>query len=218
MNDLIQHPAYTRQERVADAVVHIAGVTSSLMAVPVLITLVAVWHGTASVITAAVIYGLSLIAALSISASYHMTSHPPIKEILRRLDHSAIYILIAGTYTPFAVLVGGSAGLWMLVGIWTAAATGVAMQILAPRKLEWVALVLYLGMGWAILLFGYPLLIALSNATIALIAVGGLTYTAGVGFHLWHRLPFHNAIWHGFVLAASGVFYAAVIVETYLRA
>ena len=211
-------PTYSRAERVADAAVHITGVTASLMAVPVLVTLVAVWHGTAGVITATVIYGLSLIAMKAVSAFYHMSTPSPFKEALRRFDHSAIYLLIAGTYTPFGVLVGGAAGFWTLVGIWTAAAAGVSLKFLAPRRLEWLALTLYLGMGWAILGFGWPMLIELSTATITLVAIGGLTYTIGVGFHLAKRLPFHNAIWHGLVLAASAVFYAAVIVETYLRA
>ncbi|MEM6906963.1 MAG: hemolysin III family protein, partial [Pseudomonadota bacterium] len=128
------------------------------------------------------------------------------------------YLLIAGTYTPFALMVGGAAGIGMLIGIWTAAAAGVALQVLAYRKLEWLALVLYLGMGWAVLLFGWPMFMALSEPTIWLITVGGLTYTVGVGFHLWERLPFHNAIWHGLVLAASFVFYAAVIVESRILA
>ena len=212
------YPVYTRAEKIADGAIHVAGVMMALMAVPVLVTLVAVWHGTAGVITATVIYGLSLIAMKGISACYHMSAPSPFKEILRRFDHSAIYLLIAGTYTPFGVLVGGAAGFWTLVGIWTCAAAGISLQVLAPRKLEWLGLALYLGMGWAILLFGWPMLIALSTATITLVAIGGLTYTIGVGFHLAKRMPFHNAIWHGMVLAASGVFYAAVIVETYLRA
>lgn len=216
MTGLMKFPSYSRAERIADNVVHIVGVIFSMLAVPVLITLVAFWHGDFPAITATSIYGVSLIAMFAISASYHLVNAAPVKELLRRFDHSAIYILIAGTYTPFVALVGKEIAPWMLLGIWLAAAAGVSIKVLAPRRLEWLGLALYLGMGWAIMLFGYPLLIRLSDATIVLIAVGGLTYTAGVGFHLWQRLPFHNAIWHGFVLAASGVFYAAVIVESYV--
>ncbi len=206
-------PSYSRAERIADSVIHVMGVAASMLAVPVLITLVAVWHGDFSRITAVSIYGVSLIAMFALSASYHLVSRETAKEILRRLDHSAIFVLIAGTYTPFAVLAGGSAGFWMLGGIWTAAAIGVSIQVLAFRKLEWVALLLYLVMGWAVLLFGWPLLMALSTPTIVLIAVGGATYTLGVVFHLWRKLPFQNAIWHGCVLLASILFYAAVLVE-----
>lgn len=207
------YPSYSRAERIADNVIHVMGVTASMLAVPVLITLVAVWHGDFSRITAVSIYGVSLIAMFALSASYHLVSRETAKEILRRLDHSAIFILIAGTYTPFAVLAGGTAGFWMLGGIWVAAALGVTLQVLAFRKLEWIALVLYLVMGWAVILFGWPLLMVLSMPTIVLITVGGAIYTLGVVFHLWHRLPFQNAIWHGCVLVASILFYAAVLVE-----
>ncbi|MEM6932683.1 MAG: hemolysin III family protein [Pseudomonadota bacterium] len=209
-----QAPAYTRAERIVDAAIHCTGVSTSLMAVPVLITLVAVWHEDAPKITATSIYGVTLVAMFAMSALYHNVTHQRAKEILRRLDHSAIYLLIAGTYTPFAVLAGGAASYWLLGGIWTAAATGIALQLLAYRRLEWLALVLYLMMGWAVVVFGWPLLMKLADATIILITIGGLLYTAGVGFHLAQRMPFHNAIWHAFVLAASCVFYAAVLVES----
>ncbi|MEM7237947.1 MAG: hemolysin III family protein [Pseudomonadota bacterium] len=208
------YPSYSRAERIADGVIHCTGVSTSLMAVPVLITLVAVWHPYISTITATSIYGVSLIAMFTFSALYNIVSHPRAKEVLRRLDHSAIYLLIAGTYTPFAVLAGGAAGYWLLGGIWAAALTGIGLQLLAYRRLEWLALVLYLMMGWAVVIFGWTLLMALSDATIILIAAGGILYTTGVAFHLSQRLPFHNAIWHGFVLAASIVFYVAILVES----
>ncbi|MEM9045211.1 MAG: hemolysin III family protein [Pseudomonadota bacterium] len=214
MTDVQPYPAYTRAERIADGVIHFAGVAVSMLAVPVLITLVAIWHGDVPNVTAVSIYGVSLIAMFSISAAYHIGGNWRWRDVLRRLDHSVIYILIAGTYTPFSIYAGGEGAVWILIGIWTAAATGVSLQFLAYRKLEWLAIVLYLGMGWSIVLFGGPILSALSTATIVLIATGGMLYTLGVAFHLWHRLPFHNAIWHGFVLAASFVFYAAILVES----
>ncbi|MBY8975837.1 hemolysin III family protein [Rhodobacteraceae bacterium NNCM2] len=207
------YPSYTRAERMVDATIHFAGVMTSVFAVPVLITLVAVWHGDFSTITATSIYGVSLIAMFACSASYHIVTRETVKEVLRRLDHSAIYILIAATYTPFVVLANGEFGYWVMAGVWVAALTGVTLQMLAYRKLEWLALVLYLAMGWTVVVFGWPILSSLSEPTVILIAIGGLIYTIGVGFHLWHRLPFHNAIWHGFVLVASFVFYAAVMVE-----
>lgn len=218
MSEQNAYPSYTRAERIADTAIHFAGVTASMLAVPVLITLVAVWHGDASTITAASIYGVSVIAMFACSASYHIATNVRAKEVLRRLDHSAIYVLIAGTYTPFAVLAGGEAGYWLLGGIWTAAITGVALQLLAYRKLEWLALALYLLMGWAVVIFGWPLLMSLSDATIILITTGGIIYTIGVAFHLAQRLPFQNAIWHGFVLVASFIFYAAVLVENRVAA
>ena len=113
----------------------------------------------------------------------------------------AIYLLIAGTYTPFAlVALGDRAGLGLLGTVWMVALAGSALAWLRPRQFERTGIVLYLALGW----IGLPLLDRL-------IAAGGMLYTAGVGFHLWHRLPGHNAVWHGFVLAAAACHYFAVL-------
>jgi len=206
-------PAYSRAERVADGVLHVLGVVAALTAVPVMITLAAVWHGEMPVVLAAAIYGLSLIAMFCFSASYHLVGHPGTKAILRRFDHGAIFVKIAGTYTPFAVLLGGEHASTVLIGIWTAALVGLALVTAAPKRFEWLSLVLYLAMGWAIVVVGGPVLEQMSEAGLVLVIVGGALYTLGVVFHLWNRLPFQNAIWHAHVLAASFVFYAAVLVE-----
>lgn len=205
--------AYTRGERVADAVMHALGVGGALVAVPVLVTLAAVWHGDMPVVTAAVIYGVSFIAMFAASASYHLLALPRWKDVLRRLDHAAIYMKIAGTYTPFAVMFGAGAAPGILGALWGAAAIGTALKLLAPDRFEWLSLGLYLAMGWAIVLIGGPILDGIATATFVLVLVGGGLYTLGVVFHLWDSLPFQNAIWHGHVLAASFVFYAAVLIE-----
>lgn len=207
------HPAYSRSERIADAILHVTGVAAALVAVPVLITLAAVWHGDAPVIAAAAVYGAGLIAMLAFSAAYHLVRQPRAKELLRRFDHAAIYVKIAGTYTPFAVLAAGAHAAAILAGIWSAALAGLALKLAAPRRLEGLAIVLYLAMGWAILAIGGPILDGLSTAGLSLILTGGGLYTIGVAVHLSPRLRFHNAIWHALVLAASFVFYAAVLVE-----
>jgi len=207
------HPIYSRAERLADTVMHITGVTAALIAVPVMITLASVWHGDAPTITAAAIYGVGLIGVFAASAGYHMVRHPRWKEWLRRLDHSAIYFKIAATYTPFAVIIAGVEAAWILVGIWAAALVGMSVTLFVPRRLEWLTLALYLAMGWSVLVIGGPILADLSTPALVLIVVGGGLYTIGVVFHLWERLPYQNAIWHGFVLAASFVFYAAILVE-----
>ncbi|MBK0400995.1 hemolysin III family protein [Limibaculum sp. M0105] len=206
-------PAYTRAEHIADAVLHVLGVISALVAVPVLITLAAVWHGNLSTVLAAAIYGVSLIAMFAFSAAYHLVHHAGAREILRRFDHAAIYVKIAGTYTPFAVLLARDEAGPILAGIWTAALVGLAIKVTAPRRLETLCLFLYLAMGWAALFIGGPIIDGLSDAGLVLMITGGVLYTLGVVFHLWHSLPFQNAIWHGLVLAASFVFYAAVLVE-----
>lgn len=205
------------REQLADAVIHVVGVTLVMLAVPVLVTLAAVWRDEGALIAAIAIYGVSLLAMIMFSASYNLASirfpGRRVLDVLRRLDHGAIYIKIAGTYTPFAVIAGGPLGRWMLIGIWSGAAAGFAGKLLAPDKWERASVVLYLAMGWAFVVCAGPISASLTQATLILIIVGGCLYSAGVIFHLWEKLPYQNAIWHLFVLVASLVFYSAMIVE-----
>ncbi len=211
-------PHYSRAERLADSVLHIFGVVAALVAVPVMVTLAATWYGDASTVGAAVIYGASLIAMLTFSACYHMARHGRTKQILRRLDHAAIYVKIAGTYTPLAVLLAGDAAPSILAGIWGAALVGVGFKMVSARRWAGFSLTLYLAMGWAIVVIGGPILDGVSNTTFTLIATGGGFYTIGVVFLYWTRLRFHNAIWHAFVLIASFLIYAAILLEITRRA
>ena len=205
---------YTRAEQVSDAIVHLTGLTLVLMAVPVLIVLTALYRGDAASITGVSVYGGALIAMILFSALYNIgetSGFGAAKEwLLRRLDHSAIYLKIAGTYTPFTLLSGH--GVAMTVGVWFAAFAGIALKIVSPEKFKWAALALYLGMGWVGVVLGGPMFAALPTPVLVLMAVGGGLYTLGVVFYLWRRLPFHYTIWHVFVLAASFVFYSAVLV------
>ncbi|MEL6335352.1 MAG: hemolysin III family protein [Pseudomonadota bacterium] len=204
---------YSRAEVTADAVVHAMGLVGALMAVPVMITLAAVWHGTLGVVSAATVYGLSIIAMFAFSACYNLIAHPGSKPLLQKCDHGAIFVKIAGTYTPFAVLLAGE-GAWLILGaIWGAALIGLALIVTRPPGFRWLSLTLYLAMGWAVLVLGGPMLREISDLGLGLIVTGGLLYTVGVAFHLWDRLPFQNVIWHGHVLAATFVFYAAVLLE-----
>jgi len=208
---------YSRAEVLSDAAVHAVGLVSALIAVPVLVTLAAVWFGDPTTIAAAAVYGLSLIAMFACSAIYNLVSLPSWKDFLRRVDQSAIYVKIAGSYTPFAVLTGTHAG-FFLAGVWGTAMLGASLIILYPSRLKWASILLYLGLGWLGGLIGAPMLAALSPAGFALIVAAGSLYTAGLLFFLWESLPFHNTIWHVFVLAASFVLYAAVLLELSGRA
>jgi hemolysin III len=145
------------------------------------------------------------------SALYHTVQRPSLRGLLQRLDHSAIYLKIAGTYTPFTLMTGQ--GAMLLAGLWGAALTGLSLKMISPVRFRRVALALYLGMGWAGVLAGGALLGALPGPVIVLMIVGGALYTVGVVFFLWEGLRFHNTVWHFFVLAASLVFYAAVTVQ-----
>jgi hemolysin III len=208
---------YSRAEQLSDAAVHVAGIVSAMIAVPVLVTLAAVWLGDASTVVAALVYGASMIAMFACSAIYNMVSLPDRKDFLRRIDQSAIYVKIAGSYTLFAVLTGTHAG-FFLTGVWGAALAGASLILFAPSRLKWASIALYLAMGWAVVLIGRPLIDGLTPTGLALILAAGVIYTAGLIFFLWERLPFHNTIWHVFVFAASFVLYAALLVELSDRA
>jgi len=204
-------PIYTKGELIADGAIHVIGVAASLIAA-VTLTLLAVGvlppQATASVL----IYGLGLLAVFICSAAYHLARRPRLKALLRRFDHAAIYVKIAATYTPFAaVKMGGLAGLGLLGAVWVIAAIGVFTRLLLPGQFVRTAYVLYLAQGWACLAALKPMIEAVPATAMALLLVGGILYTAGVAFHLWERLPYHNAIWHAFVLAASACHFAAVL-------
>lgn len=201
----------TRAERLSDAVIHVAGLALAIGAVPVLVVLAALTRGDAAAMVGVSVYSATLILMILCSALYHMVPYASWKGLLRRLDHSAIYLKIAGTYTPFALLSGQGGGL--VAGLWGAAAAGLSLKMISPDRFRWAALALYLGMGWAGVALGGALLGALATPVIVLMIVGGGLYTLGVVFFLWERLPFQNAIWHGFVLAATLVFYIAVTVQ-----
>ncbi|MEM1360230.1 MAG: hemolysin III family protein [Pseudomonadota bacterium] len=203
---------YSRAELISDAVVHVTALVAALAAVPVLITLAAVWRGDAGSLWGLCIYGTSLIAMILCSLLYNHIANPGWTWLLRRLDHSAIYLKIAGTYTPFAALSGG-AGLTLLAGIWGAAAAGTGIAVFAPRRAYLFGVPLCLAMGWAIVLGGGDLLAVLSPTVIVLILIGGVLYTVGVVFLLAEGLRFHNTIWHVFVMVASLFFFIAVMVH-----
>jgi hemolysin III len=203
---------YTRAERLSDAAVHVSGIVVALMAAPVLVTLAAVWAHDRGLILASGVYGLSLVAVMCCSALYHLTPQPAWKDKLRRLDQSAIYVKIAGAYTPFAVMSGPQA-MPFLAGLWAAAFAGVSLKLLSSRQLFGLTVALYLSMGWAAVLVGAPVFDQLAPESFRLVLAAGALYSVGVLFLIWEALPFHITIWHAFVLAASLMVYAAVVTE-----
>jgi hemolysin III len=209
---LTQRHSYSRAERFSDAVVHVSGLSVVLIAVPVLVILAVILRGDAAAVVGTTLYGVALIAMILCSALYNMAEQPQWRAFFRHFDQTAIFIMIAATYTPFVVLSGGQAG-WLLGGLWVAAFAGAAMRMVAPDRLQLVAVGIALAMGWAGVFAGSAFFAALSWPVIVLIVTGGILYTIGVVFFLCERLPFHMTIWHVFVLAASMVFYAAVMVH-----
>jgi hemolysin III len=202
---------YDRHEIVADGVVHAIGVAFGLIAAIVLI--VAASHFARPADIAAVsIYAAGLIAMLSLSATYNLLPVSRWKWFLRRLDHSAIYLLIAATYTPFIAQMPISVtSVALMAGVWSVAAVGIVLKLFFPGRFDRLAIGLYLAMGWSGVMVFDVIADALPGGTLWLIAIGGVLYSAGVIFHVWERLRFQNAIWHGFVLLAAGCHYAAVL-------
>lgn len=203
---------YSKAELVSDAAVHIIALILALAAVPVMITLAAVMRGDAAAVTSTSIYGVTLIAMILCSLMYNHMPAPDWTPFLRRLDHSAIYFKIAGTYTPFALLSGGQ-GLTMLAGIWIAAFIGTAMVMLLPRRNALLGIGTCMAMGWAILIGGWDLLNAMSPAVVVLMMAGGILYTVGTVFLVAQGWRFHNTIWHVFVMVASLIFFIAIMMH-----
>jgi len=198
-------------DELANALTHGVGLLLTLVAVPVLIVLAA-RHGTAWHIVGVSIYGASLIALYTASTIYHSVQHPPAKRILRILDHSAIYLLIAGTYTPFALVNLRGAWGWTLLGlVWTIALFGVAWKLVHVERFVIVSTIIYLAMGWLVVIAVRPLVRTVPFGGIMWLLAGGLAYSLGIIFFGSTRLRFNHAMWHLFVLAGSVCHYVAVI-------
>ena len=201
---------YTRTEDAADAVILVLGVLFAINGGAWLL-----FHVTGfSVVVSCSIYCVGLVAMLTASAVYNLAPHGSVKDWLRRFDHAAIFIMIAATYTPFAVnRLAQPAGGVILGLIWLAATVGVTLKMLFPRRFEMASIALYLGMGWLIITVIKPLSAAMAATDFWLLMAGGLIYSAGVFFYLLERLPFHKAIWHGFVLVAVVLHFTAIASE-----
>jgi hemolysin III len=202
---------YDRAEVIADAIIHALGVVLAL-AGAVALFIIARDATEGREFVAVAVYALALLTALALSAAYNLWPVTPVKWLLRRLDHSAIYVLIAGTYTPFLTqLKGGFAATGLFVGVWVTAAVGIAMKLLLPGRFDRVAVGVYLALGWSGA-FAYDAVAdVLPGAALWLLAVGGGLYSLGVVFHAWRRLRFQNAIWHAFVLLGAACHYGAVL-------
>jgi hemolysin III len=206
-------PTYSRGEIMADAAAHVLGLLFGLVATIALIV-TASNHGQGLLLAGAGLYGLGLLAMLTCSAGYNLWPPSPTKELWRRFDHAAIFIMIAGTYTPLLLnRVGGEWGFGLLGFVWIVALIGAVMKIAFPRRWESLTIGMYLGLGWSIIFAIDPLMQAISTDNLILIAAGGVIYSIGVVFHLWERLPYQNAIWHWLVLIAAACHYIAVLNE-----
>jgi len=200
-----------RRELAADCVIHILGIAGGSIGGATLVALI-VQRGNWLELSALLIYALGMIAMFGCSAAYHLARSSSRRALLRRCDHAAIFVMIAGTYTPFTLLRLEGAWSWGLTtAVWLIAGLGMLVKLWRGCDLRYARIAPYLLLGWLGIIAIDPLFRSLGWETLGLIGLGGLLYMIGVLFHVWERLPFQNAIWHAFVLAAAAVHYAAVV-------
>jgi len=203
---------YSLGEEVANTLTHGFGAMLSACGLTAMVLLASATADPYRIIAVS-IFGASLIICYLASTLYHGLPHPEMKDTLRVLDHCAIYLLIAGTYTPFLmVLLGETTIGWiLLVGLWAFALAGCTLKIFYTSMGERLSLALYIGMGWAVVFTIKPAIELMPFGAIMLLLLGGLAYTFGVIFYVWERLPYNHAIWHVFVIAGSALHFAAVM-------
>jgi hemolysin III len=203
-------PGYTTAEEIAHSVLHGLGIILSIAGLAILSAYAAL-HGTVWHVVGCSVFGATLILLYVASTLYHSIPNPGAKNVLRRLDHAAIYLLIAGTYTPYALgPLKGPLGWTLFTIVWGLALCGILLEVVPKLRRRGLAIALYLGMGWLVIFAIQPLARAISAEGVALLAAGGMAYTLGVVFYVWRR-PFHHAVWHGFVLAGSILHFFSVL-------
>ena len=202
---------YDRAELIADGVVHGIGVFCGLVAATVLVVLAAV-YATPFEVAGVSVYVAGLLAMLVLSATYNLWPVSRAKWVLRRFDHSAIYVLIAATYTPIIMQMKDSIfAIALLIGVWCVAVVGIMIKLVWPGRFDRLAVVLFLAMGWSGFMIYDTVVASLPTLTLWFIAAGGFLYSFGIIFHAWHRLRFQNAIWHSFVLLGAACHYTAIL-------
>jgi len=193
----------TRGEELANSLSHGLGLGLAIAAIPVMVVL-ASRGGGALEVAALSIFGASMVLCYGSSTLYHALPEGTGKRIAQALDHAAIFLLIAGTYTPFTLAVIGGAWGWSLFGVvWGLALVGMVLKFAAPRFYRRISTAVYLGMGWLVIIALRPMWLALSGEAIGWLAAGGLFYTAGVAFYVSDHKPYHHFVWHLFVLGGT---------------
>jgi hemolysin III len=203
---------FSLAELIADGIVHAVGILVAVALGAILLAFAA-YETAPGELPALVLYVGSLLAVLGISLAFNLCPvDARARRTLARLDQAAIFFFIAGTYTPFLVLLGATPfNIALGVAIWGAALTGMLLKLLIPQRFGRGALVLYLGIGWSGVLMFQGLAAHLPSLSLWLLIAGGVAYSAGVIFHVWEKLTFHNALWHGFVVAGATLHLVAVL-------
>jgi len=194
---------YSAKEEMLNAITHGIGILFSIVGLVVLVAFASI-NGSPTLIVSCAVFGTSLIFAYSSSTLYHAVTNEKTKKIFRKFDHAAIYLLIAGTYTPVVlVLLDGVWGLTIFSIIWATAIFGVVLKFAYPHRFKKLSVALYIIMGWFVLIAIKQLMLNMQSGGLWLMLIGGLFYSLGVVFYTWKSLPYNHAIWHLFVLAGS---------------
>jgi hemolysin III len=202
---------YSISEEILNSITHGAGLLVSIAGLVFLIVLSSM-YGQASHIAGCTVFGVSLVLLYLASTLYHSFSKPNVKRIFKILDHSCIYVLIAGTYTPFMiVMVRGVLGWSIFAIVWFLTVAGIIFKAFFINRFKILSTIAYILMGWIIIFAIKPLLQSLPEGGIVWLISGGLAYTVGTIFYMWKKLPFNHAIWHLFVLAGSVCHFMAVL-------
>ncbi len=203
---------FTLHEEIWHAITHGLGFFLSIAGLATLVAYASL-QGSALAITSSAIFGATLIILYGASTLYHAITHTKIKKIFQQFDHASIYFLIAGTYTPVTLISLGGVWGWTIFSIvWGAAFFGIVLKFAYPGRFEKLSLVLYLLMGWMIVIAMQPLMAHMQSGGLWFLLAGGLSYTAGIIFYLWETLPYNHAIWHLFVLGGSILHYLMVLI------
>lgn len=207
----------TRAEEWANVVTHGLGAVAAVVGATLLIVFASLGGEPWRIVTLSV-FGAALVAVYGVSTLYHAVRRPGVKQVLRKLDHAAIFLLIAGTYTPLMlVTLGGGWGWTLFCVVWGLAAAGLTLKFVCFDRFGWTQLGLKLTMGWLLLIAIGPVVAAMSTPGLLWVAAGGVAYTAGVVFFLWEKLRFNHAVWHVFVLAGSTCHVMAMVTDVLPR-
>lgn len=199
------------RKEIANSLTHGIGLLFGIVAIPILVA-IAVSTGNVKGIIGASIYGFSFLMVFGFSTLYHSIPHPLVKRVLKVMDHISIYFLIAGSYTPFILAyMYNAAGFTLLSIIWGLTFLGIFFKVFFIGRFKLLSTIIYLVMGWMLIIFIKPFVATVPPSTLILISVGGLLYTFGVIFFVWEKVTYHHAIWHVFVLAAAICHFVAVM-------
>ena len=211
MRGAFRHDRFSRGEEIAHAITHGLGTLGSAACLVVMVVLAA-QRGSARLVVGVSIFGATMVVLYAASTFYHALTEVRAKRVFELLDHGAIYLLIAGTYTPFCLNVLGGGWGWTLFGIgWGLAILGILYEVVLRRPWKRLSLVFYLALGWLVAIAIGPLAAALPPAALWLLAAGGISYTAGAVFYAWRGFPYHHAVWHLFVLGGTAMHCVCVL-------